>query len=164
MLLSYSGGTSDLLDCLMEELDYYLLPETAWNKVIMWYGLSQNSRPLARKVVEFGKYMKHCVVEIYQFEFKLSIHPNINDAKIRSFSRADTVGDLEAALKEEFGVNKSAECRVWQCFMPHTYKLLSNKSQTLNNADLYNEWVNSIISSEREVTFILRVYVPRQLC
>ena len=126
----------------MEELDYFLLPEAAWSKLTSWYSVAQNSRPLARKVVEHGMYMKHCKVEVYLLEFKLSLHPNLNNAKTKSFSRADTVGDLEAALKEAYEVAKDAKCRVWHRFMTHTYELLSNSSQTLQDAGLYNGQVS----------------------
>ena len=34
----------------MEELDYSLLPEAAWNKLTAWYGLSQGSRPINRYI------------------------------------------------------------------------------------------------------------------
>lgn len=122
----------------MEELDYFLLPEGAWSKLTSWYDLSQNSRPLARKVVEHGMYMKHCKVEVYLLEFKLCIHPNVNNTKPRSFSRADTVDGLEKALKEEFEIDMNAKCRVWHRFMTHTYELLSNPTQTLQDAGLYN--------------------------
>ena len=128
----------------MEELDYFLLPEAAWTKLTSWYGLSQNSRPLARKVVEHGMYMKHCKVEVYLLEFKLSLHPNLNSTKPQRFSRADTVGDLEAIMKEEFNVERYTECRVWHRFMTNTYELLSNCSQTLQDAGLYNGQVRVV--------------------
>ena len=32
----------------MEELDYATLPEPAWNLLACWYGLSAESRPIAR--------------------------------------------------------------------------------------------------------------------
>ena len=82
-------------------------------------------------------------VEVYLLEFKLTIHPNISDFKCRSFSRIDTVGDLEAALRKEFKVEEDAECRVWCRFMTLTYELLSNCSQTLQDAGLYNGQVNA---------------------
>ena len=129
----------------MEELDYFLLPEGAWSKLTSWYGLSQNSRPLARKVVEHGMYMKHCKVEVYLLEFKLCVHPNMNNVKNHSFSRADTVDGLEKALKEEFSIDLNAECRVWHRFMTHTYELLSNGSQTLQDAGLYNGQVREML-------------------
>ncbi len=37
-----------LKDHLMEELDYSLMPESAWHKLFAWYGLSEGSQPIAR--------------------------------------------------------------------------------------------------------------------
>ena len=122
----------------MEELDYFVLPETAWNKLTSWYGLLEQSTVIARKVIEFGMYMKHCKVEVYLLEFKLTIHPNIDNLKCRSFSRGDTIGYLEAVIKKEFEVEEDAECRVWHRFMTHQYELLSNRSQTLGDAGFFN--------------------------
>ena len=128
----------------MEDFDYFLLPEAAWTKLFSWYGLSQNSRPLARKVVDHGMYMKHSEVEVYLLEFKLSLHPNLNSNRPHSFSRADTVGYLVAVMKEEFNVERDAECRVWHLFMTNTYELLSNCSQTLQDAGFYNGQVSVV--------------------
>ena len=138
-----SDKSGTLRGHLMEELDYSLLPETAWNKLTSWYGLLEQSAVIARKVAEHGIYMKHLKVEVYLLEFKLVIHPNFNNVKPHSFSQADTVGDLEAVLKEEFKVEKDAKCRVWHRFMTHTYELLANHSQTLRDAGLYNGQVNA---------------------
>ena len=91
-----------------------------------------------------GIYMKHLKVEVYLFEFELTIH------KFRGFSRDDTVSDLEAVLKEEFKVERDAECRVWHRFMTNTYELLSNSSQTLQDAGLYNGQVNAVIRFHTE--------------
>ena len=89
-----------------------------------------------------GMYMKENKVEVYLLEFKLTLYSNVNVTKVRSFSRADTVGNLEVALKEEFHVDKNVECRVWHRFMTRTYELLSNTSQTLTDAGLYNGQVS----------------------
>ena len=122
----------------MEELDYFLLPEIAWCKLTSWYGLLERSTVIARKVVEHGMYTKNIKVEVYLLEFKLTIHPDIHNSKLHSFSRGDTVGNLEAVLKKEFEVEEDAECRVWHRFMTHTYELLPNRSQTLQDVGLYN--------------------------
>ena len=37
-----------LNDHIMEDLDYALLPEPAWNLLLSWYGLSVGSRPIIR--------------------------------------------------------------------------------------------------------------------
>ena len=47
---------------------------------------------VCRRVVEQGMYRKHCKVEVYLMEFKLSIHP-VNDQFVsRVFSMGNTVG------------------------------------------------------------------------
>ena len=94
-------------------------------------------------MVEYGIYMKHCKVEIYLLELKLSQYPYLNSTKPRSFCRGDTVGYLETVMKEEFNVERDAECRVWHRFMT-TYELLSNHSQTLQEAGLYNGQVSVV--------------------
>ena len=48
-----------------------------------------------RYVVEYGTYVKHLKVEVYLIEFKLCVHPNVNDAKTLFFSRADNIGECE---------------------------------------------------------------------
>ena len=68
-----------LRDHLMEELDYFLLPTSAWNMLVTWYGLTDYSRAIPRKVVEHGMYVRHLKVEVYLLEFKLVIHPYFNN-------------------------------------------------------------------------------------
>ncbi len=50
--------------------------------------------------------------------------------------------ELEQQVKETFSVNKDTECRVWHRYMTNTYELLSNSSQTLQDAGLYNGQVS----------------------
>ena len=47
-----------------------------------------------RKVVEFGLYMKHCKVDVYLLEFKISMHPNLTDLSTAFISRSATVGEM----------------------------------------------------------------------
>ena len=114
--------------------------------------------------MEHGLYMKHCKVEVYLLEFKLSLHPKSNEPVNKSFSRADTIGtlyslygampflsllmspsplhsfpaDLEAKLRSVFDVEKDVHCRVWHRYMTSTYELLSDPNQSLQDAGLYN--------------------------
>ena len=81
-----------LKEHLIEERDYTLVPEEGWVKLIEWYGMAPGSRPIARKVVEFGFYMKHLKVEVHLLEFKLIVYPNLTEHTIRAFSRGDSVG------------------------------------------------------------------------
>jgi len=82
-----------LKDCLREDLDYSLVPEEVWKKFVAWYGLEKSSKPIPRKVVEHGLYVKHCIVEVYLVEFKLVLYPDVKTYQTKKFSRADTVGE-----------------------------------------------------------------------
>ena len=42
----------------MEDLDYSLIPETAWDKLTTWYGIAEGSRAIARKVIQWGACVK----------------------------------------------------------------------------------------------------------
>ena len=83
-----------LKDHLMEDLDYSLVPEEVWKKFVSWYGIEESSRPISRRVVEHGLYVKHCKVEVYLVEFKLALHPDVDNIQSKKFSRADTVGEF----------------------------------------------------------------------
>ena len=77
----------------MEELDYSLVPEEGWVKLVEWYGIVPGSKPIVRKVVEYGLYMKHTKVEVYPLELKLAVHPKVDEHVIKEFSKCDTVGE-----------------------------------------------------------------------
>ena len=78
---------------MMEDLDYSLVPEEVWKKFVSWYGIKESSRPISRRVVEHGLYGKHIKVEVYLVEFKLALHPDVDNIQSKKFSRADTVGE-----------------------------------------------------------------------
>ena len=72
--LPCSGAQDDTLkDHLMEDLDYSLVPEGGWNKLLIWYGLAEGSRPIARKVIEWGMYVKHLKVRRW-YSVKIEVH------------------------------------------------------------------------------------------
>ena len=94
-LLCLKGQEREVVkDCLMEDLDYSLVPEEVWRKFVSWYGIEETSRPVPRRVVEHGLYVKHCKVEVYLVKFKLALHPEVDSTVTKKFSREDTVGEL----------------------------------------------------------------------
>ncbi|XP_011407941.1 PREDICTED: probable serine/threonine-protein kinase kinY [Amphimedon queenslandica] len=136
-ILFKSNVSEALNDHLMEELDYALLPEPAWNLLLSWYGLSVGSRPIIRNVVEYGTYFKHLGVEVYFIDLKLCVHPHTTDIKTGSFSRADTISRLFSVIKEQFNIPDTTECRLWQRYMANSYELLTNLRQTIPDAGIY---------------------------
>lgn len=92
ILLTDDDPNWTLKEHLIDELYYYLVPEEAWNKLVLWYGIVENQPPIARKVVEYGMYVKHCKVEVYLIEFKLCENSSMDNIVMRQFSKADTLG------------------------------------------------------------------------
>ncbi|MGH0161487.1 UNVERIFIED_CONTAM: hypothetical protein FKN15_041043 [Acipenser sinensis] len=87
----HNGDSLSLKEHLIDELDYILVPTEGWNKLVSWYGLTENQEPVARKVVEQGMFVKHCKVEVYLTELKLCEDGNMDNLVTRRFSKADTI-------------------------------------------------------------------------
>ena len=78
---------------MRQDLDYSLVPEEVWKKFVSWYGIGESSQPISRRVVEYGRFVKGCQVEVYLVEFKLALHIDVGNIRSKQFSRADTVGE-----------------------------------------------------------------------
>ena len=95
---NFSEGTTDKLkENLIDDLDYVLLPTEAWKKLAAWYSTLPNQEAIKRKVVEYGMFVKHCKVEVYLMELKLSEHGNPENYVSHQFSKADTIGEFRRA-------------------------------------------------------------------
>ena len=81
-----------LKEHLIVELDYSLVPEEVWVKLVEWYDMAPGSRPIARKVVEYSlqNNIKHSKVEVYLMELKLVVHPTMSNHPL---SGDNTVGE-----------------------------------------------------------------------
>ena len=75
---------------MRNEVEYYLLSEEAWFKLVIWYGVTSDQQVLKRKVVEHGMCEKTLEVEVYQ----LSQHSDPETSVTRQFSKGDTIGEL----------------------------------------------------------------------
>lgn len=82
-----------LKEHLMEEVDYSLVPEAGWEKLVEWYGMAPGSIPIPREVVEYGRYTKHRKVEVYRLELQLTVYPKLTEHIIQKFSIGDSVGE-----------------------------------------------------------------------
>ena len=47
----YIDDERDILHIDLDYFDYMALPEAAWYKLLIWYGLADGSRPIARRVM-----------------------------------------------------------------------------------------------------------------
>ena len=141
----YESNSTTLRSCLIDEVDYMLVPEPVWNKLQAWYGLADGSQPICRRVVEFGMFTKHCKVEVYLMEFQLAKLGDKTDGQktgqktvTRSFSRSDTIGRLTQVMKDVFDIPEEAECRLWNRCVSTSLELLKNDEESLQEAGLYS--------------------------
>ncbi|KAL3227405.1 hypothetical protein MRX96_048735, partial [Rhipicephalus microplus] len=130
-------NSGEIRDHLIEDLDYLLVPQEAWDKMIAWYGLTQDQSPLPRKVIEIGLFVKNCKVEVYPMELKLCTHSNSDQFVIRRFSKVDTIAQVEKDMRAIFKVETEKETRVWSRCSSNTYEHLSDRSRTIQDIGLY---------------------------
>lgn len=85
-------ATGKLKENLIDELDYMLVPEEAWLKLVDWYGMMDGQVSIGRKVIEQGLFVKHRKVEVYLMDLKLCSYRDMETIVTETFSRADTIG------------------------------------------------------------------------
>uniref|UniRef100_H3BAQ6 Ubiquitin carboxyl-terminal hydrolase 4 n=1 Tax=Latimeria chalumnae TaxID=7897 RepID=H3BAQ6_LATCH len=125
-----------LKEHLIDELDYVLVPTEAWRKLVSWYGCVDGQRPIIRKVVEHGMFVKHCKVEVYLLELKLCENSDLDNVVTRHFSKADTIDTIEKEMKRLFNIPAEKETRLWNRYMANMYEQLSKPDNTVQDAGL----------------------------
>uniref|UniRef100_A0A803WG82 Ubiquitin carboxyl-terminal hydrolase n=1 Tax=Ficedula albicollis TaxID=59894 RepID=A0A803WG82_FICAL len=128
--------TQSLKEHLIDELDYVLVPTEAWNKLVAWYGCIDGQKPIVRKVVEYGLFVKHYKVEVYLLELKLCESSDPDNVISCHFSKADTVATIEKEMRKLFNIPAEKETRLWNRYMSNTYEQLSKLDSTVQDAGL----------------------------
>ncbi|XP_076870484.1 ubiquitin carboxyl-terminal hydrolase 4 [Brachyhypopomus gauderio] len=145
-----------LKEHLIDELDYVLVPTDAWNKLLSWYGCLEGQRPIVRKVVEHGMFVKHCKVEVYLLELNLCENDNMDNVVTRHFSKADTIDTIEKEMRSLFDIPSEKETRLWNKYMSNTYEQLNKPDSTVQDAGLFQGQVLVIERKNEDGTW------PRQ--
>ncbi|KAM4612632.1 ubiquitin carboxyl-terminal hydrolase 4 [Polymixia lowei] len=148
--------TQVLKEHLIDELDYVLVPTEAWNKLVSWYGCLEGQRPIVRKVVEHGMFVKHCKVEVYLLELNLCENDNMDNVVTRHFSKADTIDTIEKEMRSLFEIPSEKETRLWNKYMSNTYEQLNKPDSTVQDAGLFQGQVLVIERKNEDGTW------PRQ--
>ncbi|KAM8883297.1 ubiquitin carboxyl-terminal hydrolase 15 isoform 2-T2 [Synchiropus picturatus] len=131
------GDVLAIKEHLIDELDYILVPTEGWNKLVSWYGLTDNQEPISRKVVEQGMFVKHCKVEVYLTELKLCEDSNMENVITKRFSKADTIDLIEKEMRKLFSIPDDKETRLWNRYMSNTFEPLNKPDSTIQDAGLY---------------------------
>ncbi|XP_077582894.1 ubiquitin carboxyl-terminal hydrolase 4 isoform X1 [Stigmatopora nigra] len=122
---------------LIDELDYVLVPTEAWTKLVSWYGCLGAQRPIVRRVVEHGMFVKHCKVEVYLLELNLCENDNMDNVVTRYFSKADTIDTINKEMRTLFSIPPEKETRLWNKYMSNTYEQLNKPDSSVQDAGLF---------------------------
>jgi len=127
----------EIRDHLMDELDYVVVPEEAWQVLVREFGLTEGQQPIARKVVEHGMFVKHCKVEVYKNDFILAQSEDPKKTVKKKFSKADTMDNVISVMRELFDISENVEVRLWVKFTSNSYEKLSKLDSTVQDAGLF---------------------------
>uniref|UniRef100_A0A8C9VQD6 Ubiquitin carboxyl-terminal hydrolase n=1 Tax=Scleropages formosus TaxID=113540 RepID=A0A8C9VQD6_SCLFO len=147
--------TQTLKEHLIDELDYVLMPTEAWQKLVSWYGCLEGQRPIVRKVVEHGMFVKHCKVEVYLLELNLCENNNMDKVVTRHFSKADTIDTIEKEMRSLFDIPSEKETRLWNKYMSNTYEQLNKPDSTVQDAGLFQGQVEYFVYSSEQFMYTI---------
>lgn len=134
----FKDDGSDIRDHMIDEMDYVLVPEEAWEKLVDKFGLSDGQQPVKRKVVEHGMFVKHCKVEVYFIEFQLAENSNLEETRKKKFSKSDTLEHIRDVMISEFNIPSGAETRLWNKYTSNTYEQLTRLDHTVQDTGLFS--------------------------
>ena len=126
-----------LKEHLIDESNYNLVPQEAWNILEENFGLATTTTTIKRKVIEKGRIVKQCVVEVYLTEVQLAHNDDPEDAKKAKFSKTDTLADVVAACRDVFSINEDIDVRLWYKYSANTYEMLPDLDKTVLDAGLF---------------------------
>ena len=122
----------------VDEIDYKLVPELAWDKLLSWYDISEGSMKIRRQVVVYGKFVKECKVEVYPLELKCFLYPNESDFRIVALLRCETIRTLDNKLRKIYNIDSKKQTQVYNRYMTYTYKLIRDLNQRPYDVGLFD--------------------------
>ena len=133
---------SDIREHMIEEIDYVLVPDLAWDMLVAEFGLKDNvegtSSAVKRNVIEDGMFEKQLKVEVYLIELQVAENSNMGEQKMKKFSRTDTLAEVQNVIKELFGIPALEETRLWYKYNSYSYEQLSRLDMTVSDAGLFS--------------------------
>ncbi len=135
---SYSSKQHQQLRQHMSDgLDYTLIDESGWKRLVEAFGVTDGQQPIARRVVEMGQFVKHCRVEVYLLDFQLAENSNVEATKKGWFSKSAPLSEIVEEMRSLFAIAADAETRLWNRFSSDNYELLPKLEQTVQDAGLF---------------------------
>eukprot|EP00268_Persea_americana_P027801 TRINITY_DN27076_c0_g1_i2.p1 TRINITY_DN27076_c0_g1~~TRINITY_DN27076_c0_g1_i2.p1 ORF type:complete len:926 (-),score=172.52 TRINITY_DN27076_c0_g1_i2:429-3206(-) len=121
----------DLVRSLVEGLDYVLVPQEVWKKLIEWY---RGGPPIPRKLISQGFLIKSFSVEVYPLCLQL-IDARDNTHTIIRISRKASIRELYDRVCSLLKLDQR-KIRIWDYFSKRKHALLTDFDQTLEEAQI----------------------------
>jgi len=102
---SLLNQSEELLPHLVEDEDFCVLPERAWECLVMWYGHAEGQEPIKRPVIMQGLINKELCLELYPMKLYLYKYEQgsiSGDIFNKTFSKSDTLEFLKREIRETF--------------------------------------------------------------
>ena len=131
----------EIREGLIDELEYVLLPTDGWNALVDEFSLTSGQEPIARKVIEQGKIVKHCKVEVYFTTFALAENSRPSETVKKKFSKNDTLATIQKTMRELFHIPDNVQTRLWTKYSERTFELLSNLETTVQDSSLFHDQI-----------------------
>ena len=146
-LFQDGDSSTELREHMISDLDYTVMPESAWDKLVEVFDLTEGQNPVARKVIDSGMFIKHCKIEVYFIELRLAEYSTMNDVHSAKFSRNDTLGDIEDDMRQLFNVPEHASTLLWKNYSKDSLEHLSKPEQTVQEAGIFE---NQLLVLEKQ--------------
>ena len=128
-------------------MEYFLLPEDCWKVLVDEFKLKDGQEPIARKVIERGRIIKHCKVEVYYPAFLLAENSRPEKTVEKKFSRCDLLSKIHKTMRDIFQIPHNVATRLWTKYPGRIFEKLSNLEMTIQDSSL---WYEQVILIEKQ--------------
>ncbi|KAI6659926.1 Ubiquitin carboxyl-terminal hydrolase 4 isoform X5 [Oopsacas minuta] len=122
----------------VNERDYKSVPEDAWYKLVSWYGISEGSMGIRRRVVMYGKFVKQCKLEVYPLELKACLYPNETDFKIFTISGCDTIRTMDNKIRKLYDIDSTKQTRIYIKYQISRHELIKDMNLEVQGVELFD--------------------------
>ncbi|XP_073132926.1 ubiquitin carboxyl-terminal hydrolase 9-like isoform X2 [Henckelia pumila] len=121
----------ELRRCLEEGLDYDLVPQDVWDKLLKWY---KGGPSLPRQMISVGDQQKHFIVEVYPLCLKLTDSRDQSEVVLK-LSKKASVRELYEKVCRLKGLD-TEKVHIWDFFNKQQQTILISSNQTMEESNL----------------------------
>lgn len=127
-----------LRDSLLEDHDFQFVPKTVWDAFTEWFGCKHDDSSIFERIATaVGKRLP--TIELKRPTFRFVNKENDNFAVEQTFSKQDTIADLQNYLHEHLKCSADKECLLYTQLSDGKLEQLTDGSIAIDGASLLHE-------------------------